>query len=239
MVKDDDGGTNQFSKNGTQLILDIRGDRREDKTYLSMYKNGENASIEMGSTWGFGDEVFLYMGLDGIHDEIFILSGIKSDDQCSWTPRPTTPEPTLDTAPPTWQPSAEPSQTTMEPTFDPTMDPTNDPTVDPTTDPTDDPTNDPSMDPTMDPIGIVTMDPSTDPSMDPSNYPTLEPTDDPTMEPIESDMSKTNEPTQSPDDEEDESVEEDEKSDSNGMQYKWSVMLGFIMTFSLYQMFIV
>ena len=72
-----------LGEDSNQLILDIYGDRVNNKTYLDIYKNGRNVSIEIGSTWEYNEEVFLYFGSDGaIGIESFQLSGITKESHC-------------------------------------------------------------------------------------------------------------------------------------------------------------
>eukprot|EP01083_Nonionella_stella_P175152 609096_1 len=178
--------TDPWVQNVSPLILDIRADRWKEETYLTIEKNGQSASITMGSTWDFDGEVFLYMGLDAIHEEIFELNGITTDDQCSWTARPTTAVPTQDTTSPTQKPSLSPTDSTSEPTKSPTRVPT------PNTDdcnwrcyldnyldlqqenckciPTEFPTQTP-----------ITRNPTVFPSTYPSKYPTIVPTNVPSI----------------------------------------------------------
>ena len=77
-----------LGQNGNPLILDIYGDRLNNKTHLSIYKNDQNGSIELNSTWRYGEEVYLYIGGDGaeLTVERFILSGITLESHCDTNP---------------------------------------------------------------------------------------------------------------------------------------------------------
>ena len=171
------GNSNTWNLNASHIILDIVGDRKTGKTYLTVFKNGKNVTIEMGSTWGLRQDVFLFFGLDAIHEERFVLSGITSEDDCSWRPAPTTAAPTSPTSYPTYMPTVVPSNPSEAPTDDPTNIPSAMPTQE-TDAPTTDPTNDPTAVPTEE-----TSNPSHAPSestLGPSTYPTVEPTGVPT-----------------------------------------------------------
>ena len=99
-MADDNGQTNPLGLNSNQLILDINGDRLNNKTYLLIQKNGLQVSIELTSTWGYGQQVFVYMSVDG-STESFQLYDITTESSC-------------DTNPPTTSPSNQPSESPSE-----------------------------------------------------------------------------------------------------------------------------
>ena len=83
MIADYENWNNPFAQNSDQLILDICGDRVNNRTYLLMIKNDREVAIHLNSTWGYDEEVFLYLDNDneGVM-ETFELSGILSENHC-------------------------------------------------------------------------------------------------------------------------------------------------------------
>ena len=83
MIADDYNGTNPIGQNTNQLILNICGDRDKDETTLTIEKNNVSVSIIIGSTWQIqqNENIYIYMGVDAIHNEEFVLSGIVREDQ--------------------------------------------------------------------------------------------------------------------------------------------------------------
>ena len=78
-----------MAQNTSPIIMEIKGDRINNRTELKITKNGVDSSIVINSTWGLGLDVFVYFGIDSMEQEKFTLSRIHQNDICSWTPAPT------------------------------------------------------------------------------------------------------------------------------------------------------
>ena len=89
-----------FAYNYSPLKIELFGDRVNGITTVTLIKAGKAMEFSYSSTWNSDDEqIYLYMGFDAIHAEVFQLSGIERDDFCN-APKPSgepTPAPTADT----------------------------------------------------------------------------------------------------------------------------------------------